>query len=126
LDQISAFKAANLFDFKSLALKGRKKQIGRFKTATRTELRYVPISLAKLFCWQPNRPSLQQGADGSTLNNSELGDIATVPDSSASSRRTIITRPDFLSITGHLGRLRVPLQFRQAPRPSALEIRATP
>jgi hypothetical protein len=39
LDQISAFKAANLFDFKSLALKGRRKQIGRFKIATRTKRR---------------------------------------------------------------------------------------
>jgi len=32
LDQINAFKPANLFDFKSLTLKIRKKQIGRFKT----------------------------------------------------------------------------------------------
>ena len=35
LDQINAFKPANLFDFKSLALKIRKKQIGRFKTVIR-------------------------------------------------------------------------------------------
>src|ERR1019366_9571130 len=35
LDQIKAFKPANLFDFKSLALKIRKKQIGRFKTVIR-------------------------------------------------------------------------------------------
>jgi hypothetical protein len=35
LDQINAFKPANLFDFKSLALKIRKKQIGRFKTGAR-------------------------------------------------------------------------------------------
>jgi len=34
LDQINAFNPANLFDFKSLALKIRKKQIGRFKTVT--------------------------------------------------------------------------------------------
>jgi len=34
LDQINALKPANLFDFKSLALKIRKKQIGRFKTVT--------------------------------------------------------------------------------------------
>jgi len=37
LDQINAFKPANLFDFKSLALIIRKKQIGRFKTVTRPE-----------------------------------------------------------------------------------------
>ena len=35
LDQINAFNPANLFDFKSLALKIRKKQIGRFKTVMR-------------------------------------------------------------------------------------------
>jgi hypothetical protein len=35
LDQINAFKPANLFDFKSLALKIRIKQIGRFKTVMR-------------------------------------------------------------------------------------------
>src|SRR6266567_1298819 len=35
LDQINAFNPANLFDFKSLALKIRKKQIGRFKTVIR-------------------------------------------------------------------------------------------
>jgi len=35
LDQINAFKPANLFDFKSLMLKSRKKQIGRFKTVFR-------------------------------------------------------------------------------------------
>jgi len=35
LDQINAFNPANLFDFKSLALKIRKKQIGWFKTVTR-------------------------------------------------------------------------------------------
>jgi hypothetical protein len=35
LDQINAFNPANLFDFKSLALKFRKKQIGRFKTVIR-------------------------------------------------------------------------------------------
>jgi len=33
LDQINAFKPANLFDFKSLTLKLRSEQIGRFKTA---------------------------------------------------------------------------------------------
>ena len=38
LDQINAFKPANLFDFKSLALKIRKKQIGRLKTVTRPQL----------------------------------------------------------------------------------------
>jgi hypothetical protein len=37
LDQINAFKPANLFDFKSLALKIRKKQIGRFKTVIRPQ-----------------------------------------------------------------------------------------
>jgi hypothetical protein len=37
LDQINAFKPANLFDFESLTLKIRKKQIGRFKTVIRTE-----------------------------------------------------------------------------------------
>jgi hypothetical protein len=35
LDQINAFNPANLFDFKSLALKIRKKPIGRFKTVLR-------------------------------------------------------------------------------------------
>ena len=35
LDQINAFKPANLFDSKSLALRIRKKQIGRFKTVYR-------------------------------------------------------------------------------------------
>ncbi len=39
LDQINALKPANLFDFKSLALKIRKKQIGRFKTVNRQEHR---------------------------------------------------------------------------------------
>jgi hypothetical protein len=38
LDQINAFNPANLFDFKSLPLKIRKKQIGRFKTVVRSEL----------------------------------------------------------------------------------------
>lgn len=37
LDQINAFKPANLFDFKSLALRIRKKQIGWFKTVFRPE-----------------------------------------------------------------------------------------
>jgi hypothetical protein len=37
LDQINAFKPANLFDSQSLALKIRKKQIGRFKTVFRPE-----------------------------------------------------------------------------------------
>jgi len=37
LDQINAFKPANLFDFKSLALKIRKRQLGRFKTVIRAE-----------------------------------------------------------------------------------------
>jgi|ERR1051326_6433766 hypothetical protein len=37
LDQINAFKPANLFDFKSLALKIRKNQIGRFKTVIRAQ-----------------------------------------------------------------------------------------
>jgi hypothetical protein len=36
LDQINAFKAANLFDFRSLTLIFWSEQIGRFKTATRT------------------------------------------------------------------------------------------
>jgi hypothetical protein len=45
LDQINAFKPANLFDFKSLALKIRKKQIGRFKTVIRPEGRgCVPLN----------------------------------------------------------------------------------
>ena len=35
LDQINCFNPANLFDFNSLALKIRKKQIGRFKTVSR-------------------------------------------------------------------------------------------
>ncbi len=35
LDQINALKPANLFDFKSLTLKFRIEQIGRFKTALR-------------------------------------------------------------------------------------------
>jgi len=38
LDQINAFNPANLFDFNSLALKIRKKQIGRFKTVIRKPL----------------------------------------------------------------------------------------
>jgi hypothetical protein len=37
LDQINAFKRANLFEFKSLALKIQSEQIGPFKTAIRTE-----------------------------------------------------------------------------------------
>jgi hypothetical protein len=37
LDQINAFNPANLFDFKSLALKIRKKQIGRFKTVIQAQ-----------------------------------------------------------------------------------------
>jgi hypothetical protein len=37
LDQINAFNPANLFDFKSLALKFRKKRIGRFKTVIRQQ-----------------------------------------------------------------------------------------
>jgi hypothetical protein len=37
LDQINAFNPSNLFDFKSLALKIRKKQIGRFKTVIRPD-----------------------------------------------------------------------------------------
>jgi hypothetical protein len=35
LDQINALKPAKLFDFKSLTLKFRSEQIGRFKTANR-------------------------------------------------------------------------------------------
>jgi len=50
LDQINAFKPANLFDFKSLALRIRKKQIGRFKTVFRVANRtldiYAPLALA--------------------------------------------------------------------------------
>jgi len=42
LDQINAFKPANLFDFKSLTLKLRSEQIGRFKTATRRMLSSEP------------------------------------------------------------------------------------
>jgi hypothetical protein len=38
LDQINAFKPANLFDFKSLALRIRSKQIDPFKTVTRPEV----------------------------------------------------------------------------------------
>ena len=38
LDQINAFKHANLIDFESLALKIRTKQIGLFKTVIRPEL----------------------------------------------------------------------------------------
>jgi hypothetical protein len=37
LDQINGFKPANPSDFKSLALKIRKKQIGRFKTVIRAK-----------------------------------------------------------------------------------------
>jgi len=37
LDQINRFKAANPFDFKSLTLKFRSEQIGRFKTTNRSE-----------------------------------------------------------------------------------------
>ncbi len=37
LDQINAFKPANLFDFKSLTLKFRREQIDRFKIVIRTE-----------------------------------------------------------------------------------------
>jgi hypothetical protein len=54
LDQINAFKPANLFDLKSLALKGQKKQIGRFKTVIRppTEIRspggHIPVPVAAL------------------------------------------------------------------------------
>jgi len=43
LDQINAFKPANLFDFKSLALKIRKKQIGRFKTVFRPEAKSTTL-----------------------------------------------------------------------------------
>ena len=39
LDQINALKPANLFDSKSLTLKFRSEQIGRFKTAIRPEQR---------------------------------------------------------------------------------------
>jgi hypothetical protein len=39
LDQINAFKRANLFEFKSLALKIQSEQIGPFKTAIRSEVR---------------------------------------------------------------------------------------
>jgi hypothetical protein len=49
LDQINAFKPANLFDFKSLALKIRKKQIGRFKTVIRTAVvvpRFQHVAIA--------------------------------------------------------------------------------
>ena len=35
LDQINALKPANLFDFRSLTLKFRSEQIGRFKTVIR-------------------------------------------------------------------------------------------
>ena len=34
-DQINALKPANLFDFRSLTLKFRSEQIGRFKTVIR-------------------------------------------------------------------------------------------
>jgi hypothetical protein len=44
LDQINAFNPANLFDFKSLALKIRKKQIGRFKTVFRQGVPGCPTS----------------------------------------------------------------------------------
>jgi hypothetical protein len=37
LDQINPFKPANPFDFKSLTLKFRSEQIGRFKTTIRPE-----------------------------------------------------------------------------------------
>ena len=37
LDQINAFKPANLSDFKSLTLKFRREQIDRFKIVTRPE-----------------------------------------------------------------------------------------
>jgi serine/threonine protein kinase len=39
LDQINAFKPADLFDFKSLTLKFRSEQIDRFKTVIRTKRR---------------------------------------------------------------------------------------
>jgi hypothetical protein len=46
LDQINAFKQANPFDFESLALTIRKKQIGLFKTVIRSE------------CW--DRPQISE------------------------------------------------------------------
>ena len=38
LDQINAFKRANLFEFKSLTLEIQSEQIGPFKTAIRSEV----------------------------------------------------------------------------------------
>jgi hypothetical protein len=59
LDQINAFMPANLFDFKSLALKIRKKQIGRFKTVIRSVLRLRAL----------RRPEPQKGASWLSLNS---------------------------------------------------------
>jgi hypothetical protein len=42
LGQINPFKPANLFDFKSLTLKFRSEQIGRFKMTIRSEQRLGP------------------------------------------------------------------------------------
>ncbi len=41
LDQINAFKPANLFDFKSLTLKFRREQIDRFKIVIRPRSKSV-------------------------------------------------------------------------------------
>jgi len=49
LDQINAFKQANLFDFESLALKIRKKQIGLFKTVIRPHI-VSEAEVSRLLC----------------------------------------------------------------------------
>jgi hypothetical protein len=45
LDQINAFKPANLPDSKSLTLSFSSKQIGRFKTVFRPQLRFHALEL---------------------------------------------------------------------------------